>query len=428
MGTSNSKRLHKRARKFIPGGVNSPVRAFGSVGGVPRFVASASGARIEDVDGNRYIDYVASWGAIIVGHAHPIVVDAIRSAAGRGTTYGAPTEAEIELAERVAEWVPSVDVIRLVNSGTEAVMSALRLARGATGRDKLIKFEGCYHGHSNELLAAAGSGVATLGIPGTAGVTQGAVGDTLVSPFNDAAAVRRAFEAHGPSIAAVVVEPIPANMGLVMPQPGFLELLRELCDAAGSLLIFDEVITGFRVGREGAQGRLGVTPDLSTYGKVIGGGLPVGAYGGREELMRQIAPDGEVFQAGTLSGNPLAVAAGLATLDLLAEDGVYARLEARARELANGLSKLAEEFDIPFWADAMGGVLGYRFMADPALNYSDTTKADQRRYAAFFHALLDGGIYTAPSAFEVAFVTTEHGADEIAETLDVARRALRKVS
>ena len=428
MGTGNSKKLYKRARKVIPGGVNSPVRAFGSVGGVPRFIASASGARLEDVDGNRYIDYVASWGAIIVGHAHPVVVDAIRTAAGRGSSYGAPTEAEIVLAEQIADWVPSVEVLRLVSSGTEAVMSALRLARAATGRDKLIKFEGCYHGHSNELLVAAGSGVATLGIPGTAGVTQGAVGDTLVAAFNDADAVRRIFDAHGPSIAAVIVEPIPANMGMVLPQPGFLEQLRALCDAAGSVLIFDEVITGFRVGRDGAQGRLGVRPDLSTYGKVIGGGLPVGAYGGREDLMRQIAPDGQVFQAGTLSGNPVAVAAGLATLQLLGADGAYSGLEAAGKRLAEGLCQLAEDFEIPFWADAMGGVLGYRFSGDPAMNYSEVAKADERRYAAFFHALLDGGIYTAPSAFEVGFLTTAHGPDEIEETLAVARRAMRKVS
>ena len=428
MGTGNSKRLHKRARRVIPGGVNSPVRAFGSVGGVPRFITSASGACLGDVDGNRYVDYVASWGAIIVGHAHPMVVDAIRTAAGRGSTYGAPTEAEIELAEKMVEWVPSLDVVRLVSSGTEAVMSALRLARAATGREKLIKFEGCYHGHSNELLAAAGSGVATLGMPGTAGVTQGAVGDTLIAPFNDAAAVRRIFDEHRSSIAAVVVEPIPANMGMVLPQPGFLEALREQGDAAGSLLVFDEVISGFRVGREGAQGRFGVKPDLSTYGKVVGGGLPVGAYGGREDLMRQIAPDGEVFQAGTLSGNPIAVAAGLATLELLSADRVYTKLEEVGQQLVSGLAECAEEFEIAVWADALGGVLGYLFLGGPAQNYSEVCKADERRYAGFFHALLDAGGYTAPSAFEVGFLTTAHGPDEVSQPLEAARRALRTVS
>jgi glutamate-1-semialdehyde 2,1-aminomutase len=281
--TAGSKKLMKRARKVVPGGVNSPVRAFGAVGGTARFIRSASGARIEDVDGNRYIDYVCSWGAVIVGHAHPVVVEAVKSAAARGTSFGAPTEAEIELAERVCEWVPSVEVLRLVNSGTEAVMSAVRLARAATGRDKLVKFEGCYHGHSNEVLAAAGSGVATLGIPGTTGVTRGAVGDTIVLSYNDTEGVESIFERDGKRIAAVLVEPVAANMGLVLPDPAFLAALRRCCDAHGAVLIFDEVITGFRMGRSGAQGRLGVIPDLSTFGKVIGGGLPVGAYGGRRE-------------------------------------------------------------------------------------------------------------------------------------------------
>ncbi len=423
-----SKRLLKRARKCIPGGVNSPVRAFGSVGGTVRFVESASGARIEDADGNRYVDWVASWGAIIVGHAHPVVVDAVRSAAARGTSFGAPTEAEVNLAERICELVPSVEMVRLVSSGTEAVMSALRVARGATGRDKIVKFEGCYHGHSNELLAGAGSGVATLGIPGTAGVTQGAVGDTIVVPYNDLGAVEAAFAHHSEAIAGVVVEPIAANMGLVQPVEGFLEGLRLLCDRHQSVLVFDEVITGFRVGRGGAQGRSGVVPDLSTFGKVIGGGLPVGAYGGRRDLMEQVAPEGEVFQAGTLSGNPVAVGAGLAVLDLLAKDGVYQALEETSSRLATGLAAQAAEAGVPFCSDAVGGIVGFFFQPGPVRNYDDVCKADQERFRIFFHAMLDQGIYLAPSPFEVAFVTTAHGPAEVEETLEAARRAFKKAA
>ena len=418
----------KRARKVVPGGVNSPVRAFGAVGGTARFIRSASGARIEDVDGNRYIDYVCSWGAVIVGHAHPVVVEAVKSAAARGTSFGAPTEAEIELAERVCEWVPSVEMLRLVNSGTEAIMSALRLARAATGRDKIIKFEGCYHGHSNEVLAAAGSGVATLGIPGTTGVTRGAVGDTIVLSYNDTEGVDSIFEREGERIAGVVVEPIAANMGLVQPDPAFLAALRRCCDANGAVLIFDEVITGFRLGRSGAQGRLGVVPDLSTFGKVIGGGLPVGAYGGRRELMAMIAPDGEVFQAGTLSGNPLGVAAGLAVLDLLGRDGVFEGLERTSSEIADGLSQLAAEAGLPFMGEQVGGLFGLRFHPGPVRDYGDVCKSDEERYRVFFHALLDQGIYLAPSGFEAAFVTTAHGAEEIEQTLEAARRAFKKVS
>jgi glutamate-1-semialdehyde 2,1-aminomutase len=418
----------KRARKLVPGGVNSPVRAYGSVGGTARFIEAASGSRIEDVDGNRYIDWVASWGAVIAGHAHPMIVDAVRAAAARGTSFGAPTEAEIELAERISERVPSVEMLRLVNSGTEAVMSALRVARGATGREKIVKFEGCYHGHSNELLAAAGSGVATLGIPGTAGVTAGAVEDTIVAPYNDLGAVEAAFSRHPDAVAAVVIEPIAANMGLVQPVPGFLEGLRGLCDRHGAVLIFDEVISGFRVGPSGAQGRLGVVPDLSTFGKVIGGGLPVGAYGGRRDLMEQVAPLGEVFQAGTLSGNPVAVAAGLAALDLLEKKGVYQSLEDTGRTLAEGLAALAAEAGLPFCSDAVGGIVGFFFHPGPVRDYADARKADAERFRVFFHAMLDQGIYLAPSPFEVAFVTLAHGAAEVDETLEAARRAFKKAA
>ncbi len=418
----------KRSRVVIPGGVNSPVRAFGSVGGTVRFIKQAKGARIEDEDGNRYIDYVASWGPIIVGHAHPLVVEAVRSATARGTSFGAPTEAEVLLAERVTELVPSVEMLRLVNSGTEAVMSALRLARGATGRDKVVKFEGCYHGHPDAMLAAAGSGVASLGIPGTDGVPAAAVADTLVVPYNDLDAVKAVFVERTEEIAAIIVEPVAANMGMVRPQPGFLTGLRELCDTYGSVLIFDEVITGFRLGLSGAQGRFGILPDLSTFGKVIGGGLPVGAYGGKRALMQKIAPEGPIFQAGTLSGNPLATAAGLAVLDLLSRKGTFESLEARSQSLAQGLQKLADEVEIPFTSDFMGGIAGFFFRRPPIRNYADVCAADHERFKAFFHAMLEQGIYLAPSGFEVLFLTTAHGDEEIELTLEAARKAFKKVA
>ncbi len=426
MRTGQSKRLMKRALKRIPGGVNSPVRAFGSVGGTARFIAKASGARIEDVDGNRYVDYVASWGAIIAGHAHPMVIDAVRSAAARGMSFGAPTELEIELAERVSSWVPGAERVRFVSSGTEAVMSAVRLARAATQREKIIKTDGGYHGHSNELLVKAGSGVATLGIPGTAGVTRGAVQDTLTVAYNDLEAVRASFRSHPDQVAAVLIEPIAANMGLVLPEPGYLEGLRALCDEHGALLIFDEVITGFRIARGGAAERFGVRPDLCTFGKVIGGGMPVGAYAGRTDLMQQIAPEGPVFQAGTLSGNPVAMSAGLAVLELLARPGAFERLEALAVKLADGLRQIAQDTGVPFTVRAIGGLFGFFFHPGPVRSYADAAKSDERRFRAFFHSMLDQGIYLAPSMYEAAFLTLAHGDAEVEETLAAARRAFRK--
>ncbi|MFQ5514369.1 MAG: glutamate-1-semialdehyde 2,1-aminomutase [Myxococcota bacterium] len=428
MGTKASEELLARAERLLPGGVNSPVRAYGSVGGVARFIRRAEGAYIEDVDGSRYIDLVASWGAIIVGHAHPAVLEALRTAAARGTSFGAPTQAEVELAERVIAQLPSVEMLRLVNSGTEATMSALRLARAATGRERVIKFDGCYHGHVDALLAAAGSGVATLGIPGTAGVPCGAVADTIVVPYNDLAAVDSAFARFPEQVAAVIVEPVAANMGLVLPVPGFLAGLRRLCDENESVLIFDEVITGFRVAAGGAQARLGVLPDLTCFGKVIGGGLPVGAYGGRRRLMRQVAPAGEVFQAGTLSGNPLATAAGLTVLGLLAREGVYEQLDARAERLARGLEALASAAGLPFCADALGGVLGFFFHAGPIRSYADAREADAERYRRFFHAMLKRGVYLAPSPFEATFLTTAHGDAEIDRVLETARQSFREAA
>jgi glutamate-1-semialdehyde 2,1-aminomutase len=425
--TGRSKRLMKRGREVIPGGVNSPVRAFGYVGGQARFIRSASGARLEDEDGNRYVDWVASWGAILMGHAHPIVLEAIRAAAARGTSFGAPTEAEIALAERVVSIVPGVEMLRLVSSGTEATMSAIRLARGVTGRERIVKFDGCYHGHPDHMLAAAGSGVATLGIPGTDGVPQAAVADTIVLPFNDLVRLGAVFGERGSEIAAVIVEPVAANMGMVMPAEGFLAGLRALCDRHGSLLIFDEVITGFRVALGGAQQRFGVTPDLSTFGKVIGGGLPVGAYGGRRALMERMAPVGPVYQAGTLSGNPLATAAGLSVLELAGRPGTYEALEKTALEVTRGLETLAREAGVPFTTSAVGGLFGFFFHPGPVESYADAQKADGGRFRTFFHAMLDQGIYLAPSPFEAGFVTAAHGGSEVDETLEAARRAFRKV-
>ena len=426
MKTSRSKRLMKRARDVIPGGVNSPVRAFGSVGGQARFIRSASGPRIEDEDGNRYIDYVASWGAILVGHAHPVVLEAIRSAAARGTSYGAPTEAEIALAERVAQLVPSVEMLRLVSSGTEATMSAVRLARAATGRSRIVKFDGCYHGHADGFLIRAGSGAATLGVPDSPGVPEEVASLTLLATWNDIESVRGLFERRGSEVAAVILEPVVGNYGVLPPRDGFLEEIRAACDRAGALLIFDEVMTGFRVARGGAQERYRVRPDLTTLGKVIGGGLPVGAYGGRSDLMRRVAPEGPVYQAGTLSGNPLAVDAGLATLRVLEEDGgLFERVEGATSRLAAGLLEAAGARRGEVAVNAIGSMLTLFFAPPPVATVADAARADRGRFARFHAALLARGVYWPPSPFEAAFLSTAHGAAEIDATLSAAAAAFR---
>jgi glutamate-1-semialdehyde 2,1-aminomutase len=411
--------LFDRALARIPGGVNSPVRAFGSVGGEPFFVARAEGAHVWDTDGRRYIDLVQSWGASILGHADPGVVEAVTRAARAGTSYGIPTEAEVRLAEEVCARVPSVEKLRLVSSGTEATMTAVRLARGFTGRDVVLKFAGCYHGHADALLASAGSGVATLGLPGSAGVPAGAVAGTVVVPYNDEAALDEAFALHGPQLAAVIVEGVAANMGLVAPVAGFLEGLRRRCSAAGALLIMDEVITGFRLGDAGAQGRYGVTPDLSCFGKVLGGGLPLAAFGGPAEIMDHLAPLGPVYQAGTLSGNPLATAAGLAVLAQL-DANAYARLEATATTLADGLSTALAAAGIPAQVPRVGPLVGLFFSETPVTDYASAQQADGKRYARFFHEMLARGIYLAPSPFEALFPSLAHGPAEIAAIVSAA--------
>ena len=410
--------LFERALARIPGGVDSPVRSFASVGGEPFFVASAEGAYLVDTDGRRYIDYVQSWGASILGHAHPAVVDAVQRAAAAGTSYGAPTEREVELAEAIAARVPSVDKVRLVSSGTEAAMTAVRLARGATGRAKILKFAGCYHGHVDSLLVAAGSGLATLGLPGSAGVTEGTVADTVVVPYNDDAALDAAFDRYGHDLAAVIVEPVAANMGLVAPGDGFLAGLRARCTAAGALLICDEVITGFRLGADGAQGLYGITPDLSMFGKVVGGGLPLAALGGQAEIMDHLAPLGPVYQAGTLSGNPLATAAGLAVLAVL-DDAAYATLETKATRFADGLSHALPNAQIT----QVNTLTGIFFTTRPVTNYEEAQAADHKHYARFFHAMLDAGIFLAPSGYETLFVSLAHTNSVIDDTIQAAREA-----
>ena len=417
-----SQQLFQRAQLVIPAGVNSPVRAFGSVGGTPPFIQRGSGARIWDVDGRAYVDYVGSWGPLIVGHAHPDVVDAAHRAAERGLSFGAPTEQEVELAEALCRLVPSLEQVRLTSSGTEATMSAIRLARGHTGRHKIVKFEGCYHGHVDALLVRAGSGALTFGQPSSAGVPPATAADTLVLEYNNESALEQAFEREGAAIAAAIVEPVAGNMNLVAPRPGFLESLRKLCTRHGAVLIFDEVMTGFRVGLGGAQTLYGVRPDLTTLGKVIGGGLPVGAFGGRSDIMRAIAPLGPVYQAGTLSGNPVAVAAGLATLKLVQAAGFYDRLAATTRALCEGLARAAQEHGVPFSAAGVGGMFGVFFRATPPASFAEVLQCDRETFNRFFHAMLAAGIYLAPSAYEAGFVSSAHGEAEIGRTISAARK------
>ncbi|MGD8396055.1 MAG: glutamate-1-semialdehyde 2,1-aminomutase [Candidatus Eiseniibacteriota bacterium] len=420
--------MHTRADRVMPGGVNSPVRAYGAVGGDPPFIASAAGARVRDADGREYIDYVGSWGPMILGHAAPTVVEAVRSVAPLGTSFGAPTALEVEMAELVCSMVPSVEQVRMVCSGTEATMSAVRLARAATGRDTILKFEGCYHGHGDSFLIQAGSGAATFGQPSSPGVTRGTAADTFNATYNDLASVEAIVAAHGPTLAAIIVEPVAANMGTVLPAAGFLEGLRALCDRHGALLIFDEVITGFRLAPGGAQERFGVLPDLTTLGKVIGGGLPVGAYGGRAELMRQLAPVGPVYQAGTLAGNPLAMAAGLAQLRALdADPSIYERLERLGTRLENGLREVLAPLDLRCQLNRIGSLSCMYFTDTPVVDWPSAARSDTERFGRYFRAMLEEGVYLAPSQFEAAFISAAHTDADIDRTIEAAGRALHRV-
>jgi len=417
---ARSAELFRRAVAVIPGGVNSPVRAFGSVGGTPRFIAAGSGAHLVDVDGVRYLDYVGSWGPLILGHAHPEVTAAARAAAERGSSFGAPTEAEVELAETIRDAYPGVDMVRAVSSGTEATMSAIRLARGATGRRKLVKFAGHYHGHADALLVGAGSGVATFGLPDSPGVTPGAAADTIVVPWNDTAAVEAAFAAHGDDVALVVCEPVAANMGVVPPRDGFLAFLRDITRRHGALLLFDEVLTGFRVARGGVAELSGITPDLATFGKVVGGGYPLAAFGGRRDLMEQLAPAGPVYQAGTLSGNPVAVAAGLAQLRLL-DAAAYARLEALADRLIAGLEQVFAEAGVPAVVQRAASLFSVFFGAEAVTDYAGARAADHGRYARFFTGMLERGVYLPPSGYEAIFLSLAHTEADVDATVEAAR-------
>jgi glutamate-1-semialdehyde 2,1-aminomutase len=418
--------LFARAQRVIPGGVNSPVRAFRGVGGRPFFVARAEGCRITDVDGRTYIDFLGSWGPLILGHAAPMLIEAVGDALRRGTSYGAPTAAEVEMAELISRAIPSMEMSRLVSSGTEAAMSAIRLARGATGREAIVKFEGCYHGHADSLLVKAGSGGATFGLPDSLGVPAALAALTATVPFNDLPAVERLMAARGREVAAIIVEPVAGNMGVVPPAPGFLQGLRGLCDTHGALLIFDEVITGFRVAYGGAQALYGVRPDLTCLGKIIGGGLPVGAYGGARAIMQRVAPLGGVYQAGTLSGNPLAVAAGLAALRALASPKVYARLEESGARLEAGLVDGAKAAGLPLTVNRVGSMLTAFFTDSPVTDYASAKRSDTARYGRFFHAMLDGGVFLAASQFEAAFVGLAHDASDLDEAARVARRAFEQ--
>ncbi|HUS83182.1 MAG TPA: glutamate-1-semialdehyde 2,1-aminomutase [Dehalococcoidia bacterium] len=423
-----SRDVFQRSLRYLAGGVDSPVRAFRAVGGEPVVIARGEGPYVYDVDGNRYIDYVCSWGPLILGHAHPAVVEAVRRAAGRGTSYGAPTEAEAELAQLIVEAMPSIELLRFVNSGTEATMSALRLARAFTGRDKVVKFEGCYHGHADGLLVQAGSGVATLGLPDSPGVPASYAQETLVARYNDVPSVEALFDRHGDAIAAVIVEPVAGNMGVVPPQAGFLEALRDITHRSGALLVFDEVITGFRVAYGGAQALYGVTPDLTCLGKIIGGGLPVGAYGGSREIMEMLAPLGPVYQAGTLSGNPLAMAAGLATLRELRSPGFYERLDALSVKLVESVARAAKSAGVSLWLNRVGSMRTPFFVDAPVTDYASARRADTVLYARFFHAMLERGVYLAPSQFETVFMSSAHSEREIEATVAAAASSLAELA
>ncbi|MBW2612660.1 MAG: glutamate-1-semialdehyde 2,1-aminomutase [Deltaproteobacteria bacterium] len=428
MNHERSKKLFQHAKEVIPGGVNSPVRACKSVGRDPVFIDHAEGCMVYDADGNSYIDYVGSWGPMILGHRHPVVVSAIKATLERGTSFGAPTDLEIELAEMVIAAVPSIDTVRFVNSGTEATMSAIRLARGVTGRDLIVKFDGCYHGHADTLLVEAGSGVATLGIPGSPGVPEAFAAQTISIPYNDTESMNRVMAEKGQDVACVIVEPVAGNMGLVPPEEGFLAALREATQKSGSILIFDEVITGFRVSRGGAQDLYDVMPDLTTLGKIIGGGMPVGAYGGRKAIMDQIAPDGPVYQAGTLSGNPLAMAAGIATLTELNKPGVYAELDQKTDHLVKGLKEAAAASGIPVQVDRVGSVLGMFFRDKPVKNMDDAKSCDLDRFTKYYNAMLEKGIYLAPSQFESGFVSTAHREEQIDNTIRTVKAVMEQLA
>jgi glutamate-1-semialdehyde 2,1-aminomutase len=415
--------LYSDARQVIAGGVNSPVRAFASVGGDPIFFKSAKGAWLESEGGDRYIDYVGSWGPMILGHGHPAVIEAVVETAQRGLSFGAPCVLETTIAEKICALMPSIEKVRMVSSGTEATMSAIRLARGHTRRDKIIKFEGCYHGHSDSLLIKAGSGALTLGVPSSPGVPEALANHTVTLPYNDIDAVQAAFAELGSDVACVIVEPIAGNMNMVPPVPGFLETLRELCTDSGAILILDEVMTGFRAAKGGAQALFGIKPDLTTLGKIIGGGMPAAAFGGRADIMASIAPDGPVYQAGTLSGNPVAMAAGLATLEQLDQPGFYESLGERTQQLTNGLATAASDAGIPLSVEQAGGMFGFIFTDDaPVRTFAQVSAANTERFKTFFHGMLAEGIYLAPSAYEAGFVSAAHGDEEIAQTLDAARR------
>ena len=425
---TRSEDLFEQAKKTIPGGVNSPVRAFNGVGGSPRFIEKADGAYIYDADGKAYIDYVGSWGPMILGHNHPKIREAVLKAVENGLSFGAPTELEVQMAEKVIEMVPSIEQVRMVSSGTEATMSAIRLARGYTNRDKILKFEGCYHGHADCLLVKAGSGALTLGQPSSPGIPADFAKHTLTAVYNDLDSVKELFSQHPQDIACIILEPVAGNMNCIPPVAGFLEGLRELCDQFGALLIIDEVMTGFRVSKSGAQGHYGVTPDLTTLGKVIGGGMPVGAFGGKKEVMQYIAPTGPVYQAGTLSGNPIAMTAGLAQLEALSEPGLYEELAAKTKRIAEGFKAAADKYGIPMAINYVGGMFGFFFTDEEKITgFEQVTKCNMEQFRAFYHGMLDEGIYLAPSAFEAGFLSMAHGEQELQATLDAADRVLARM-